>query len=148
MLEKEDKFLIEFFDSIFFHRMCAEQVELFELKMFVVRKQLEKISDIITKKIDEINKKKNASSYNITIEDRAELLCELTRLETIISIIQNCDKNNLDSRIGVIDTCNITLNGEENCDIIIGKATEDELQIYVYELMKQFEKNKSKQKIK
>lgn len=119
-------------DMRFFQRMCAEQIELPELKKFVAGKQRDKIQYKIGQELDRLLKKP------IIFTNRVDTR-ELGRLGAINEVMLNMDWHNLDVFIGVVDACNITLNGEDNCDIIVGKATEDELKSYVYNLMKQFE---------
>lgn len=129
------------YDLIFFEKMRAGQVELPELKKFIADKQINKINDIMNQKLDRIINKP------VIFTSKMDAM-ELGKLGAITSMRLNMDYRNLDIFVALVDACNIALNGEENCDIIVGKATEDELQIYVYELMKQFEEKKSKQKIK
>lgn len=131
MLKKE-----ETLDSMFFNCMCKELITLPELKKFVASKQLDKIQDIIFQQLNKI------MNQSITTENIEEISFELSKIQDIINRMQNCDTNNLNSYISTVDACNIALNGEEACDIIVEKATEDELQIYVYGLMKQAEEEK------
>lgn len=133
MLKKE-----ETLDSMFFNCMCKELITLPELKKFVASKQLDKIQDIIFQQLNKI------MNQSITTENIEEISFELSKIQDIINRMQNCDTNNLNSYISTVDACNIALNGVEACDIIVEKATEDELQIYVYGLMKQSEEEKMK----
>ena len=132
----------ETLDSMFFNCMCKELITLPELKKFVASKQLDKIQNIIFQRLNKL------MNQNITTENIGEISFELSEMQNIINKMKNCDINDLNSYISTVDACNIALNGEETCDIIVEKATTDELQIYVYELMKQAEEEKPKKQSK
>lgn len=122
----------------FYKRMCLEQVSLLELKTFILLDQEQKLFNQLDQKADKLYiEVKNAVA--MSLEQRIKFASEFSKIKTIIQLRQTMEHFNLDGEIAIIDACNIVLNGKENCDIIIGEATEDELQIYVYNLMKQFE---------
>lgn len=137
-------------DKEFFQRMCAEQVKLPELKRFIAVKQLGKLNDQIGQRLSEIKQTLNIymkQANDGEVEDSSQMLQkldeimeEMVKLESMNKELKTVDITNMNGYIAIVDSCNIALNGEENCDIIIGKATADELQIYIYQLMKQFEK--------
>lgn len=128
--------LDEILDERFFQRMCLEQVELPELRRFVAKEQLLKINNQIEQKLGEWE------LYGL--KDTKDFI-ELGKTKAINTVLKVALLTNSEGYISTIDACNIALNGEENCDIIVGKATEDELQVYVYKLMKQAEDKKSNQ---
>lgn len=128
----------------FFQKMCREEVTFSELKKFIADRELAKIHYRMNQILGEIGRDCNASNTHFIKES----FTKFGKIKMLRDIIKNIPDYNLDSYVGVIDTCNIALNGAENCDIIIGRATEDELQIYVYELMKTWEEKKNKRKEK
>lgn len=143
------------YNKSFFEKMCKKEVELTELKKFVALKQHQNLNDKINKRLKEISSKFSLMLSHIyekdvykNMEMVAEYQRELTTLNMVNKMLTTVDYKNLDRSITTIDICNIILNEEENCDIIVGQATEDELKSYVYELMKQFEEDKNKQKVK
>lgn len=128
-------------DKEFYQHMCSEQTNFQEMKRFVAKKQLEKLQIMIVKKQDDIYQRLSDSTDITDIQDNDFI--ELGKLKALYSILELLRLSNLEECIDTIDACNIILNGEENCDIIIKKATEEELHLYIYNKMKQFEKNTS-----